>query len=174
MKPNERAEFEAFVAARSDALVRTAFLMCGDWHQAQDALQIALTKLYVAWRRIERRDSVEAYARRVLVRCVIDERRRGWRRERPTDNLPDHAAPDCRSDDRDVMLDALRVLPNDQRVVLVLRYWEDLSIAETARMLDLSTGTVKSRASRGLTALRVHLDAYQLELTETLEESTDA
>jgi RNA polymerase sigma-70 factor (sigma-E family) len=174
MKPSEKAEFEAFVAARSDALVRTAFLMCGDWHQAQDVLQIALTKLYVAWRRIERRDGVEAYARRILVRCLIDESRRGWRRERPTDTLPDRAAPDRPSDDRQVVLASLALLPNDQRVVLVLRYWEDLSIADTARLLDLSTGTVKSRAFRGLAALRAHLASHQLELTETLEESSDA
>ena len=174
MRPSERAEFEAFVAARSDALVRTAYLMCGDWHLAQDVLQIALTKLYVAWRRIERREGVEPYARRVLVRCLIDENRRSWRRERPTDSVPDRATPDRLSDDRDVILAALAMLPNDQRIVLVLRYWEDLSIAETARLLDLSTGTVKSRAFRGLAALRARLATYHVELTDTLEESTDA
>ena len=72
------------------------------------------------------------------------------------------------------MLAALALLPNEQRVVLVLRYWEDLSITDTARLLDLSTGTVKSRAFRGLTALRAHLATHQLELTETLEEPTGA
>jgi RNA polymerase sigma-70 factor (sigma-E family) len=174
MKPSERAEFEAFVAARSDALVRTAFLMCGDWHQAQDVLQVALTKLYVAWRRIDRRDGVEAYARRILVRCLIDESRRGWRRERPTDVLPDREAPDRPSDDREIVLAALALLPNNQRVVLVLRFWEDLSIADTARLLDLSTGTVKSRTFRGLTALRAQLATHQLDLTEAVEEPTDA
>ncbi|BEP13747.1 SigE family RNA polymerase sigma factor [Acidothermaceae bacterium B102] len=155
MRRTDQAEFEAFVSARSPALRRTAFLVCGDWHQAEDVVQNALTKLYLAWGRVERRDGVDAYARQIVVRCALDERRRGWRRERPVDAVPDRAtAAADESGDREALLAALAAVPRRQRAVLVLRYWDDVSVAETGRVLGISEGSVKSAASRGLDNLR--------------------
>ena len=165
MRASDTADFEAFVSARAAALRRTAYLLCGDWHQAEDIVQIALTKLYLAWRRVEKRDGVDAYARQIVVRCALDERRRGWRRESPVEALPERpGGPEAGSEDRDLLLAALATVPRQQRAVLVLRYWEDLSIAETARILDISEGAVKSAASRGLDNLRRALP--QLSLSE--------
>jgi RNA polymerase sigma-70 factor (sigma-E family) len=152
--PDWEQEFAAYVAARSRVLCTTAYLLCGDWHRAEDHTQTALTKLYLAWRRIDRRESVDAYARRVLVRTVVDEHRRPWRRERPAAELPDTGAPPDRADDRLDLLAALARLPARQRAAVVLRYWADLDIAETARVLGVTEGTVKSSSSKGLAALR--------------------
>jgi RNA polymerase sigma-70 factor (sigma-E family) len=155
MRAQDQAEFEAFVAARAAALRRTAYLLCGDWHEAEDVVQTALTKLYLAWRRVEKRDGINAYARQIVVRCVLDERRRGWGRESPVDALPDRPAREAGgAEDRDALLAALATVPLQQRTVLVLRYWEDLSIAESARILHISEGAVKSATTRGLDKLR--------------------
>lgn len=145
-------EFGEFVDARALVMRRTAFLLCGDWHRAEDIVQTALIKLYVAWARV-RKDSVDAYARKVLVRTAIDEGRRGFfQRERITDAVPEHPVTDD-SADFDLRL-ALDALPPGQRAVVVLRYWEDLSVTETARILGRTEGTVKSQAAKGLAALR--------------------
>ncbi|MEU0877750.1 SigE family RNA polymerase sigma factor [Lentzea sp. NPDC005914] len=145
-------EFREFVDARALVMRRTAFLLCGDWHRAEDIVQTTLTKLYVAWSRV-RKDSLDAYARKVLVRAAIDEGRRGFfQRERTTDAVPERPVAD-HSADLDLKL-ALDALPPGQRAVVVLRYWEDLSITETARILGRTEGTVKSQASKGLAALR--------------------
>jgi RNA polymerase sigma-70 factor (sigma-E family) len=145
-------EFGEFVDARALVMRRTAYLLCGDWHRAEDIVQTALIKMYVAWSRV-RKDSVDAYARKVLVRTAIDETRRGFfQRERIVDAVPESAVTDAASD-----LDlrrALDALPPGQRAVVVLRYWEDLSITETARILGRTEGTVKSQAAKGLAALR--------------------
>jgi RNA polymerase sigma factor (sigma-70 family) len=109
---------------------------------------------YLAWRRVEKRDGLEAYARQIVVRCTLDERRRGWRRESPTAVLPEQPVRDGGSEDRDMLLAALAAVPQQQRAALVLRYWEDLSIGETARVLGISEGAVKSATSRGLDNLR--------------------
>ena len=147
-------DFAGYVAARSRLLCTTAYLLCGDWHRAEDLTQTALAKLYVAWRRIDRRESVDAYARKVVVRASLDEHRRPWRRERAVAELPDVPGPADRADDRMDLLAALARLPARQRAVVVLRYWNDLTVAETAAALGITEGTVKSAASRGLTALR--------------------
>jgi len=145
-------EFGEFVDARALVMRRTAYLLCGDWHRAEDIVQTALTKLYVAWSRV-RRDSVDAYARKVLVRTAIDESRRGFfQRERSVDAVPERAVSDHAADYD--LREALDALPPGQRAVVVLRYWEDLSITETARLLGRTEGTVKSQASKGLAALR--------------------
>jgi RNA polymerase sigma-70 factor (sigma-E family) len=147
-------EFAEYVAARSRLLCTTAYLICGDWHRAEDHTQVALTKLYLAWRRIEHRESVDAYARRVLVRTVLDERRRPWRRERAVDVLPE---PADRTDDADGRLDllaALAALPSRQRAAVVLRYLEDLSTEATAHELGISTGSVKSHTHHAIRRLR--------------------
>jgi RNA polymerase sigma-70 factor (sigma-E family) len=145
-------EFGEFVDARALVMRRTAYLLCGDWHRAEDIVQTALIKLYVAWSRV-RKDSVDAYARKVLVRTAVDETRRGFfQRERTVDVLPEAAVTDD-SADFDLRL-ALDALPPGQRAVVVLRYWEDLSVTETARILGRTEGTVKSQAAKGLAALR--------------------
>lgn len=147
-------EFAEYASARSRLLCTTAYLLCGDWHKAEDLTQTALTKLYLAWRRIDRRESVDAYARRVLVRSLLDERRRPWRREQPVAELPEPPGHSDRADDRLDLLAALARLPARQRATVVLRYWSDLGIAETAAVLGVSEGTVKSSSSKGLAALR--------------------
>lgn len=152
--PDWEREYAAYVAARSRLLCTTAYLLCGDWHRAEDHTQTALTKLYLAWQRIDRRETVDAYARRVLVRTVVDEGRRPWRREHPAAVLPDLVDRSDRTDDRLDLLAALARLPARQRAAVVLRYWADLDIAETARVLGVTEGTVKSSSSKGLAALR--------------------
>jgi RNA polymerase sigma-70 factor (sigma-E family) len=150
-------DFAAYVDGRGTALRGTAYLLCGDWHAAEDLTQTALTKLYLAWRRIDRRTSVDAYARQVLLRAFLDERRRHWRREHAWADPPDTPAPDAGPEDRLALEAALRRLPRTQRAVLVLRYWCDLDVRTTAETLGISEGTVKSATSRGLDALRAGL-----------------
>jgi RNA polymerase sigma-70 factor (sigma-E family) len=150
------AEFVSYYQARAEHLRTTAYLLCGDWHLAQDLTQLTFTKLYRGWRRIERHDVLDQYARRVLLRAYLDERRRPWRREVLTATIdPDRPArPDGRPDDRVVLRSALMRLPPRQRAALVLRYWVDLSIDETAAVLGCATGTVKSQTADGLANLR--------------------
>jgi RNA polymerase sigma-70 factor (sigma-E family) len=152
--PDWETQFVEYVTGRSTMLRNTAYLLCGDWHRAEDLAQIALAKLYVAWRRIDRRESVDGYARQVLVRAFLDENRRPWRREHAAETVPDRAVATDHTDDRLDLLTALARLPGTQRAAVVLRYWADLSITETARVLGVSEGTVKSASSRGLVALR--------------------
>ncbi len=150
--------FTAFVAARGPALRRTAYLMAGDWHEAEDLTQTALAKLYVAWPRVTS-DGAEAYARRIVARAFIDARRRLWRRERPTDELPDRPGPVDRVEERLDLAQALAQLSPSHRAVLVLRFWEDMSVEQVADVLSLSTGTVKSQTSRALERVRTLMGA---------------
>ena len=152
------AEFTTFVSARRTHLRRIAYAVCGDWHQADDLLQTALTKLYVAWPRLRRDGKEEAYARRIIVRANIDEHRRPWRRELPGLEGHDRAArADLPVEDRSALFEALQALPGQQRKVVVLRHWLGLSVEETAAELGISTGTVKSHSSRGLATLEGRL-----------------
>jgi RNA polymerase sigma-70 factor (sigma-E family) len=151
-------EFTAYVAARAPALRRVAYLLCGDWHRAEDLTQSALARLYLAWSRARRTGAIDRYARRIVVRVFLDERRRLWRREVPTAVLPEPPVAAHTSEDRLVVLEALDLVPPRQRAALVLRFWEDLSVAETAEALGCSEGTVKSQTARGLAALRQHLE----------------
>jgi RNA polymerase sigma-70 factor (sigma-E family) len=148
--------FTAFVATHADALVRSAFLLTGRLADAEDAVQSALLKVYLAWSRIERRDAALAYARRAVVREVIDVRRGPLRRVRPTERPPDVAIPSAaeRVDAQDAMHAALLRLPPRQRAVLVLRYFDDLTEAQAADVLGIRVGSVKQHASRGLAHLR--------------------
>lgn len=149
--------FTAFVAARSRHLLQAAHLLTGDRHRAEDLLQTALTRAYLRWDRIVDEDP-EGYVRRTMVNAHIDWwRRRPWR-EQPTDVVPDVAVPAATGDvdARQGLLAALATLSRRQRAVVVLRYFEDLSEAETARTLGCSPGTVKSAASRAMTTLRRH------------------
>ncbi|WP_422734366.1 SigE family RNA polymerase sigma factor [Micromonospora sp. WMMD558] len=149
-------EFREFVAARSGALLRTAYLLAGDWATAEDLLQTALTKTYLAWKRLGGIEAVEPYARRVMINTSTSWWRRRWHGERPTDVLPERAGVDEieRQLDRDLLWRHLSALPARQRAVLVLRFYEDMSEAQTAALLDISPGTVKSQTSRALTTLR--------------------
>lgn len=154
----EEEEFRGWALASRGGMRRTAFLLSGDWFLADDLVQDALVRIYQAWPRLERSGDFSAYARRVLVNLYVDHRRRPWRRERPTDEIPDREMQaDSGADDRDKLLAALRQVPPRQRAVLVLRFWEDQSIEQTAQILGTGAGNVKSQTSRGLTTLRTAL-----------------
>jgi RNA polymerase sigma-70 factor (sigma-E family) len=158
MKARLEEEYVEFVAARQQYLRRVAYAICGDWHRAEDLLQTAFTRLYLAWPRLRREGGEEAYVRTILVRANIDEHRRAWRRERPTFHLPDSPAPTPPAyEETSALLDALRALPEMQRRTVLLRHWLGLSVEETARDLRISPGTVKSHTSRALDALRTVL-----------------
>ncbi|NJP69056.1 SigE family RNA polymerase sigma factor [Streptomyces sp. ventii] len=149
-------EFREFAEARQRQLRRSAYLLCGDWHEAQDLTQTTLMKLYAAWGRVRRDGNVEAYARTILTRTFIDQYRRRGRREEPVGDLPEPPGDGRQpgSELRLVMQAALMELPPRYRAVLVLRFWEDWSVEETARALKVSAGTVKSQSARGLARLR--------------------
>jgi RNA polymerase sigma-70 factor (sigma-E family) len=154
--PNRDAEFGEFLDSRAVVMRRTAYLLCGgDWHRAEDLVQTTLTKVYVAWPRLRRDASVDAYSRKVMVRTAIDESRRAFRRrESVVDELPEVAGPTNGVDDAIDVRRALARLPAGQRAVVVLRYWEDMSVTETAELLGKSEGTIKSQAAKGLATLR--------------------
>ena len=149
-------EFSEFVAARQSHLRRIAYAVCGDWHRADDLLQIALVKLYLAWPRIRQTENAEAYARQIIVRTNVSEHRRPWRRERlGLDAAHDKAVPaGLPFEDRSAMFEALQALPVMQRKAVLLRHWLGLSIEETAQELGISVGTVKSHTSRGVHKLQ--------------------
>ncbi|WP_367130149.1 SigE family RNA polymerase sigma factor [Saccharothrix sp. HUAS TT1] len=148
-------EFRAYFEARAAVVRRTAFLLCGDWHRAEDLAQTALAKVYVHWGRLDRDGRVDAYVRKVLVRAVIDDSRwRGRRPETVVRTLPEVAAAATGVEEAMDVRQALAALPPRQRAAVVLRYWEDLPVAETAAALGCSEGTVKSQVSKGLDALR--------------------
>ena len=154
------AAFTEFVGARRTHLRRIAYAICGDWHRADDLVQTALVKLYVAWPRIHRDGHEEAYVRTIIVRANLDEYRRPWRRERA--GLPERDEPAREPlpvEERSELFEALQDLPIMQRKVVVLRHWLGLSVAETAQELRISQGTVKSHSSRGLAALHEVLAA---------------
>jgi RNA polymerase sigma-70 factor (sigma-E family) len=153
----EEQEFRAYASARQDALRRAAYLLCRDWHAADDLVQNTLVKVYLRWRTASRAENVDAWVHTVLVHCFLDERRRRWNRlwlagAAPHDPPPTGAEPDV--PERVVMQAALGRLTHAQRAVLVLRYYADLSIEQTAAALNCSTGNVKSQTHRGLAALR--------------------
>jgi RNA polymerase sigma-70 factor (sigma-E family) len=146
--------FAEFVAARQTHLRRVAYAICGDWHRAEDLLQTAFIKLYVAWPRLRDPAAAEAYTRRILVRTNVDDSRRPWRRESPV--LSEHDGPvsaETPYEERHAVVEALQGLPLMQRKAVVLRHLIGLSVSETADALGIAEGTVKSHTSRGLTAL---------------------
>lgn len=150
------AEFVEFVQARRNTLFRTAYLLSGDSHHAEDLVQTVLARLYSRWERIQRMESVDAYARRAVVNAHVDETRRPWRRERPIPEghgLPATAAG-LSTEDSDELWAALRTLPTGQRRIVVLRHYWGLSVQEIAADLGISPGTVKSQTSAALAHLR--------------------
>jgi RNA polymerase sigma-70 factor (sigma-E family) len=154
MRTSQRdAEFEAYVAAARPRLRRLAYSLCGDWHAADDVLQTALAKLYVAWPKVRRSSNPDAYVRRTIARTTIDESRRPWRRERSGLDGVDRSYHDRDVPARSDLVAALQRLPEMQRKAVVLRHWLELSVSETAQDLGISEGSVKSHTSRALAAL---------------------
>jgi len=153
--------YREFATARASQLLRIAFLMCGDWHEAEDLVQTTLAKLFVAWNRVQRRDSVEAYARRVLLNAFLSQRRLRRSGELPVAEFGDAGRADVDTDLRMTLVAALRRLPPRSRAVVVLRYVEDHSIESVAQLMDVTPSAVKSLNTRGLAQLRELLGADQ-------------
>ncbi|MQS17771.1 SigE family RNA polymerase sigma factor [Streptomyces kaniharaensis] len=148
-------EFPDFVASRGRHLLRTAFLLTGgDAHLAEDLVQEALGRIFVKWRKISRLDNPSGYAQTVLVNTFLSYRRKRSASERVTDEFPDVAVDDPDPALRLTLLRALAELPAQDRAVLVLRFWEDRSVEETAAVLRLSSTAVRSRSSRALARMR--------------------
>jgi RNA polymerase sigma-70 factor (sigma-E family) len=151
-------EFTRFVSVRLGALRRVAYLLCQDWQRADDLVQVAITRLYVHWDRARTMEHPEAYARTILVREFLGERRSSWaRRVRLGVDVPDAEGPEHDSDAALDMRAALASLPPRQRATIVLRYYCDLNVEQTAQLLDCSAGTVKSQTAKALDALRARL-----------------
>ncbi|MEU9166840.1 SigE family RNA polymerase sigma factor [Streptomyces sp. NPDC048420] len=151
---NALDEFQGFARALTPRLFRTALLMSGDWHLAEDLVQTALGKIFSSWSRVRRTDSPEAYAHTVLMRTYISHRRLRRSSEHPVAALPEHASTGPDSALRVTLLAALAELPPRDRAVVVLRYWEDRSVEETASVLGMTKGSVRNRSSRALARLR--------------------
>ncbi|NUR06158.1 MAG: SigE family RNA polymerase sigma factor [Nocardioidaceae bacterium] len=152
-------EFAAYMAARQPSLLRTAYLLAGDRHTAEDLVQTTFAKLYLSWDKVQRREVVDGYVRRILVNEHTSMWRRPWkRREVSTEALPEQQRHD-RTDEGEAsaVWEFVQTLPRKQRAVIVLRYYEDLSEAEIADVLGVSVGTVKSQASRALAAMRARV-----------------
>ncbi|HEX3932245.1 MAG TPA: SigE family RNA polymerase sigma factor [Nocardioides sp.] len=158
--PPRQQDFESWLVSREGALQRTAHLLTGDVHAAQDLVQATLTKLYRRWDRVQRVQNIDAYARKALV----NEFRTAWRRpvrrmEQVVEAVPDRPGPDSPAYDgeREAVWRFVRSLPPRQRTVLVLRFYQQLSEAEVAEVMGISVGTVKSQSSRAIASLRAAL-----------------
>jgi RNA polymerase sigma-70 factor (sigma-E family) len=150
------AQYAEYVGARLARLHKTAYLMCGDPHRAADLVQTTLVSLYLHWRRASAADNLDGYVHRIMARRFVDEQRRPWSRVllRPWLPEPQPEPDDDRLTERDRLVTALRAVPPRQRAVLVLRFFADLSVQETAAALGCATGTVKSQCARGLATMR--------------------
>jgi len=156
-------EFVQFAEAIAPRLRRTAFLLCGDWHTAEDLAQTTLAKVFASWRRISRRDAANAYAMRTLLNTYLGESRKKRPREVLAGQLPEPAVPPPSPELRLAVLEALAMLPPRARAVVVLRYWADQSVDQTAAMLGCTPGNVKSQSARALDKLRLLLDDISAE-----------
>ena len=172
MSAREYPDFAEFVENMQHRMRRSAFLMTGDWAMAADLTQEALVKVYIAWPRIRLGDGVGAYAQRTLVTTVLDHQRfRNRRPETPRAELDGSATSDATNllADRELLLSALRRIAPRQRACVVLRYFEGLSVAETAAAMGCSEGNVKSQTSIALRSLRKVLDDENLKDAVTAE-----
>lgn len=167
MRAEAERDYAEYVQGRVLVLRRTAYQLCGDWHQAHDLVQTALIQLFRHWARAREAQAMDAYVRKILVNVYLEDQRRWWSRKvSPAAELPGHVAaaePEARLD----LQAALARLPRGQRAVLVLRYWEGLDVAETAQALGVSAGTVKSQTAHAIAALRRLLPNYLSERLET-------
>lgn len=156
-------DFESYVAARWRPLLRAAWLLTGNWAAAEDLVQAALARVWTSWPRVCAADEPDAYVRRMLTNQFLGQQRRRSSTELPSAVLPDSLTPDAtvHVDQRLALTRALDELAPQQRAAVVLRYFEDLSLEQTATALGCSVGTAKSQTSRALAKLRcsVHLDA---------------
>ncbi|MGH3450416.1 MAG: SigE family RNA polymerase sigma factor [Haloechinothrix sp.] len=163
MDQRDEQEFAEYFARRRDAVRRTAYMLCGDWHRADDIAQTAFVAVHRRWRKIRDRTAIDAYVRKTLVRAAIDESRRPWRREQYVETLPEPTSNEEGLDERVAtradLLAALAEVPPRQRAVLVLRFFEGLDVHSAAKALGCTEGTVKSQTARGLAALRTVLGA---------------
>ena len=165
MQSEAEQAFQDYVSSRWNALVRTAYLLTGDRHLAEDLVQSTLAKAYRSWPRVRRGGDPDAHVRRMLVTCHHDRFRRTRVAEHLTDVPPERTTEQddmARADERHVLARALADLPKRQRTVVVLRYWEDLSEAEVARTMGCSVGTVKSQSAKALAKLRNRLGPSRL------------
>lgn len=165
-----RRQFAEFFTARYDVVRRTAYLLCGDWHWADDLAQLAFVRLAAAWHSVRDRQSLDAFVRTCVVRAYLSESRRVFkRRERSMAELPESPGDDTAeaTTRRLVFARALDLLPARQRATLICRYYQGLDIAETAAAMGCSEGTVKSQTARGLTTLRRVLGDAELAATFT-------
>jgi RNA polymerase sigma-70 factor (sigma-E family) len=157
MRQTDEEQLREFLVARLEAMRRTAYLFCRDWHTADDLVSVTIDRLYRKWSLVAGAENLEAYVRGMLANAWLDERRRPWRRERPTGGAPQtgvHPGAESFVPIRAALFELLDSLPPRQRAVVVLRFYCDLSVADTAAALGLPEGTVKSQTSRGLAALR--------------------
>lgn len=175
MKAEDEQAFREFVTSQMASLRKLAYVTCGDWHVAEDAVANALVKLYPRWRKLERPD---LYAKTMVYHAAIDETRRSWRRERSAgDAMPEvpQRDPAGAADERMRLRAALDTVPARQRAAVVLRHYLGLSLEDTAGVLGCTVGTAKSQASRGLAKLREVLANERINLTgEPMEEWTNA
>jgi len=165
LKAEDEQAFREFVTSQMASLRKLAYMTCGDWHAAEDAVANALVKLYPRWRKLERPD---LYAKTMVYRAAIDETRRPWRRERAAgEAMPDVALgdPAGATDERLRIRAALEAVPPRQRAAVVLRHYLGLSLQDTAGVLGCNVGTAKSQTSRGLAKLRELLAAERINLT---------
>lgn len=149
-------DFAAFAHSCAPGLRRTAYLLCHDWHLAEDLTQNTLARLYVVWGRLEWSYSPQAYVRQILYREFLRHRKRRQSHDVVTASPPD-AGAETSPDLRMTMLDALSHLSPRDRAIIVLRYWEDQSIETVAQTLGIKTGVVKSQCMRSLARLRTLL-----------------
>jgi RNA polymerase sigma-70 factor (sigma-E family) len=175
---HERPTFEEYAVARERRFYRMAYLLCGDTHRAQDLTQTTLAKLFQHWRRASRAENLDAYARTVLTRTYLAEQRRGLLGRRLGALVgatgPAPAASGGDPDLRVTLLGALAELPPRARAMVVLRYWEDLSVETVAGLLGCSPGTVKSQCSRSLAKLREQLGEAELYTATVVTTTTTA
>jgi len=175
LKAEDEQAFREFVTSQMASLRKLAYMTCGDWHTAEDAVANALVKLYPRWRRLDRPD---LYAKTMVYRAAIDETRRPWRRERSAgEAMPDvpQRDPAAAVDERLRIRAALESVPPRQRAAVVLRHYLGLSLEDTAGVLGCNLGTAKSQTSRGLAKLRELLAAERINLTGgSIEEWTNA
>ncbi|WP_242613594.1 SigE family RNA polymerase sigma factor [Herbihabitans rhizosphaerae] len=155
-------QYSEYVSERLPTLRRTAYLLCGDSHRADDIVQAAITRLYLHWRKAQAADNLDAYVRRILVRTFLNEQRRAWISRvrltgRPAETPTPPAPPGPDIETQELLRAALQRVSPRQRAALVLRFLCDLPVAEVAAQLGCSEGNVKSLTANGLTALRRQL-----------------
>jgi RNA polymerase sigma-70 factor (sigma-E family) len=169
MRADEQEAFREYALARKAALLRTAYLLSGDWHRAEDIVSTSMVKLYTSWRKTSAVEHLDAYVRRIVVRVWLDETRRPWRREHSAAALPDLMTGDSTAEPTARRADLHRLLaqmPARQRAVLVLRFYDDLSVEQTAGILRCSEGAVKTLTVRALDSIRRLLPAGVTTRTE--------